>query len=193
MSKIREKESLECGRMHIWALKTQKLRGPLSRPWTPAANCSLCSHDSTLLHQQLSISEPGVPPWPNPGSASVMSNKDIHYSEPCLTICVMNLINRTLCVLPYVRNVWTRCLFSKTNWGLPWEYADHRLRTQFKSLPLFIMGNKPRMLKNISCSFWFGMFHPDTAKCIKIYVINYVRSIFKWLLSIHTFTCNIFH
>ena len=24
MSKIREKESLECGRMHIWALKTQK-------------------------------------------------------------------------------------------------------------------------------------------------------------------------
>ena len=28
MSKIREKESLECGRMHIWALKAQKLPGP---------------------------------------------------------------------------------------------------------------------------------------------------------------------
>ena len=41
MSKIREKESLECWRMHIWALKTQKLPGPLSRPLTPAANCSL--------------------------------------------------------------------------------------------------------------------------------------------------------
>ena len=49
MSKIREKESLECGRMHIWALKTQKLPGPLSGPWTPAANCSLCSHDSASL------------------------------------------------------------------------------------------------------------------------------------------------
>ena len=34
MSKIREEESLECGRMHIWALKTQKLPGPLSGPWT---------------------------------------------------------------------------------------------------------------------------------------------------------------
>ena len=41
MSKIRGKKSLECGRMHIWALKTQKLPGPLSRAWTPAANCSL--------------------------------------------------------------------------------------------------------------------------------------------------------
>ena len=41
MSKIREKESLECGRMHIWALKTQKLPGPLSGPWTPTTNCSL--------------------------------------------------------------------------------------------------------------------------------------------------------
>ena len=28
MSKMREKESLECVRMHIWALKTQKLPGP---------------------------------------------------------------------------------------------------------------------------------------------------------------------
>ena len=41
MSKMREKESLECVRMHIWALKTQKLPGPLSGPWTPAAYCSL--------------------------------------------------------------------------------------------------------------------------------------------------------
>ena len=69
MSKIREKESLECGRMYIWALKTQKLPGLLSRPWTPAANCSLRLCNSTLLCRQLSASEPGAPPWPNPGSA----------------------------------------------------------------------------------------------------------------------------
>ena len=71
MSKIREKESLECGRMHIWALKTQKLPGPLSGPWTPAAICSLRSRDSASLCRQLSASEPGAPPWPNPGSAPV--------------------------------------------------------------------------------------------------------------------------
>ena len=62
MSKIREKESLECRRMHIWALKTQKLPGPLSGPWTPAANCSLRSNDSASLRRQLSASEPGAPP-----------------------------------------------------------------------------------------------------------------------------------
>ena len=65
MSKIREKESLECGRMHIWALKTQKLPGPLSGPWTPAANCSLRSRNSASLRRQLSASAPGPPPpWP---------------------------------------------------------------------------------------------------------------------------------
>ena len=62
MSKIREKESLECVRMHIWASKTQKLPGPLSGPWTPAAECSLRSRDSTSLRQQLSASEAGAPP-----------------------------------------------------------------------------------------------------------------------------------
>ena len=62
MSKIREKESLECGRMHISALKTQKLPGPLSGPWTPAANCSLRLRDSTSLCQQLSASAPEAPP-----------------------------------------------------------------------------------------------------------------------------------
>ena len=67
MSKMREKEILECVRMHIWALKTQKLPGPLSGPWTPAADCSLRSRDSTSLHWQLSASEAGTPPWPNPG------------------------------------------------------------------------------------------------------------------------------
>ena len=62
MSKMREKESLECVRMHIWALKTQKLSGPLSGPWTPAADCSLRSCDSASLHRQLSASEAGAPP-----------------------------------------------------------------------------------------------------------------------------------
>ena len=62
MSKIREKESLECVRMHIWASKTQKLPGPLSGPWTPAAECSLRSRDSALLRRQLSASEAGDPP-----------------------------------------------------------------------------------------------------------------------------------
>ena len=69
MSKIREKESLECVRMHIWASKTQKLPGPLSGPWTPATECSLRSRDSASLCRQLSASEAGDPPWPNPGSA----------------------------------------------------------------------------------------------------------------------------
>ena len=62
MSEIREKESLECVRMHIWSSKTQKLPGPLSRPWTPATECSLRSCDSTSLRRQLSASEAGAPP-----------------------------------------------------------------------------------------------------------------------------------
>ena len=61
MSKMREKESLECVRMHIWALKNQKLLGPLSGPWTPAAYCSLRSHDSASLRRQLSAAEAGAP------------------------------------------------------------------------------------------------------------------------------------
>ena len=73
MSKMREKESLECVTMHIWALKTQKLPGPLSGPWTPAADCLLRSRDSASLRRQLSASEAGAPPWPNPGSAPVKS------------------------------------------------------------------------------------------------------------------------
>ena len=81
MSKIREKESLECGRMHIWALKTQKLPGPLSGPWTPATNCSLRSCDSASLCRQLSASGPGPPSWPNPGSAPVLlsAGSGLHY------------------------------------------------------------------------------------------------------------------
>ena len=58
---MREKESLDCVRMHIWALKTQKLPGPLSGPWTPAADCSLRSRDSASLRRQLSASEAGPP------------------------------------------------------------------------------------------------------------------------------------
>ena len=56
MSKIREKESLECVKMHIWASKTQKLPGPLSGPWTPGRRM-LAS-----LRRQLSASEAGAPP-----------------------------------------------------------------------------------------------------------------------------------
>ena len=48
--------------MHIWASKTQKLPGPLSGPWTLAAECSLCSRDSASLCRQLSASEAGAPP-----------------------------------------------------------------------------------------------------------------------------------
>ena len=59
MSTIREKEPLECGRMHIWALKTQKLPGPLSGPWTQAADSLLHLHDSALLHWQFWASEAG--------------------------------------------------------------------------------------------------------------------------------------
>ena len=55
--KIREKESLECRRMHIWASKTQKLPEPLSGPWTPAAEGSLGSRNSASLCRQFSSSE----------------------------------------------------------------------------------------------------------------------------------------
>ena len=68
LSKMREKEPLECRRVHIWALKTQKLPGPSSGPWTPATKGSLRSHDSASLRWQLSASEAGAPPWQNPGS-----------------------------------------------------------------------------------------------------------------------------
>ena len=70
--------------MHIWALKTQKLPGPLSGPWTPAANCSLRSSDSPSLRRQLSASAPGAPSWPNPGSAPAKSCKwlsSVHHSQ----------------------------------------------------------------------------------------------------------------
>ena len=90
MSYIREKESLECVRMHIWASKTQKLPGPLSRPWTPAAECSLRLHDSALLHRQLSASEAGAPPWPNPGSAPARSSFSIKVIVSRLTSCEKN-------------------------------------------------------------------------------------------------------
>ena len=59
LSKMREKEPLECRRMHICALKTQKLPWPLSGPWIPAAKGSLRSHDSASLRRQLSASEAG--------------------------------------------------------------------------------------------------------------------------------------
>ena len=57
--KIEGKKSLEYGRMHTWASKTQKLPGPLSRSWTK--NGTLCSGESTLLPGQLSASEAGPP------------------------------------------------------------------------------------------------------------------------------------
>ena len=43
------------------SIKTQKLPGPLSGPWTPGTDSSLRSHDSTPLHRQLSASEAGAP------------------------------------------------------------------------------------------------------------------------------------
>ena len=57
MSKMREKESLECVGRNIRALKTQKLPGPLSGPWTPAAFCLLHSRNSTSLRRQLLASD----------------------------------------------------------------------------------------------------------------------------------------
>ena len=91
MSKIREKESLECGRMHIWALKTQKLWGPLSGPWTPAANCSLRSRDSTSLHRQLSASAPGAPPltksWIRTCSCALFCQWFLSFSFKHNTLC----------------------------------------------------------------------------------------------------------
>ena len=45
-----------------FSTKTQKLPGPLSGPWTPAADSSLRSRDSAPLRRQLSASEAGAPP-----------------------------------------------------------------------------------------------------------------------------------
>ena len=52
--------------------KNQKASRALKWALDPAPDCSLHSHDSTSLCQQLSVSEAGVPPWPNPGSAPGM-------------------------------------------------------------------------------------------------------------------------
>ena len=41
MSEMREKYSLESGRMYIKALKSQKFLGPALEPWTPATDNSL--------------------------------------------------------------------------------------------------------------------------------------------------------
>ena len=69
MSKIREKEPLECGRMYIWALKIQKLPGP------------------TSLHQQLSVSEAGPPP--------LDQNLDPHLRFDCICDFLKKIIWRT--------------------------------------------------------------------------------------------------
>ena len=88
--KNEEKEPLKCRRMHIWALKTQKFPGALRGPWILAANGTLRSCDSDSLCWQLSASEAGVPPWPNPGSAPgrlghtwslPKNNSGYHYSH----------------------------------------------------------------------------------------------------------------
>ena len=66
--KMRDKESLECGRMHIWPLKTQKLPGPLREPWILATQVVhyACM---TLLHNKLRPQKLPPPPLPrtNPG------------------------------------------------------------------------------------------------------------------------------
>ena len=56
----RKRVSRMCENAYL-SIKTQKLPGPLSRPWTPATECSLCLHDSASLHRQLSASEAGAP------------------------------------------------------------------------------------------------------------------------------------
>ena len=77
MSKIREKESLECGRMHIWALKTQKLPEPLSRPWTPPQIARFARATPLCYVGNFRPQHLGPPPWPNPGSAPVYSQSKV--------------------------------------------------------------------------------------------------------------------
>ena len=67
--KLQKKESLECWRMHIWALKTQKLKWALDP-----------SHTLLTLLMQLCFTMSATfglrswgPPRPNPGSAPVHS------------------------------------------------------------------------------------------------------------------------
>ena len=43
------KKSLECGRMHIWALRTQKFPETLRWPWTPGHIYTCFTHTTSLL------------------------------------------------------------------------------------------------------------------------------------------------
>ena len=68
---MREKESLECRRMPIWALKTQKLPGAFSGPWTPAPKgLASLARLRFATSATFGLGSWG-PPWPNPGSVPV--------------------------------------------------------------------------------------------------------------------------
>ena len=108
MSEMREKESLECGRMHIRPLKTQKLPGPLSRgPWPQIAHFAhvtlLCyignfrpqklgPHDK-ILDPQLTFTVFTV--WVDFFAQSTLSPPPRHYRTfgyPCAVTCIHNAI-----------------------------------------------------------------------------------------------------
>ena len=95
MSKIREKESLECGRMHIWALKTQKLHIACFTHTTP-----LC-YVGNFRPQKLG------PPWTNPGSAPALF--PFQTSMNSLTVfCTFHLVS--VPVLCSVTEPWAMCI-----------------------------------------------------------------------------------
>ena len=72
--------------MHFWAFKTQKLPGPLRKPWTLATNGSLHSWNLTSLCQQLWPQKLG-PSWQNPVSVPVFSWEN-YYTNPTLRIYI---------------------------------------------------------------------------------------------------------
>ena len=139
MSKMREKESLECVRMHIWALKTQKLPGPLSGPWTPAAYCSLRSHDSASLRRQLSAAEAGAPPLTKSWIRTwicTQSETNLYFYEPLtiiLTImyawtdCMTAIISNFCSIFPIILLLW------ECNIPIKFFTIKHQLRNLARS------------------------------------------------------------
>ena len=116
MSKITEKESLDCGRMHIWALKAQKLPEPLCWPWTPP-QIARFTHVTLLCFVSNFQSRSWGPPWPNPGSAPESLLKSIesapkfemnHRSCRKESLLGLDITGKWICIGPWVGDNWLK-------------------------------------------------------------------------------------
>ena len=76
--------------MHIWALKNQKLPGPLSGPWTLAADSLLCSHDSQLSALETAPPEQILDPHLRASQETKYGHKKKGYLEQNISIWVLS-------------------------------------------------------------------------------------------------------